>query len=242
MSKLNYLFIAFNSKTIEFEQLPMFRAAIAKKVQGCDNEVLFHHHLDKNKLLYQYPLIQYKIINQQTAILCLEKGVDSFQNFLNTKDWEIKLGNKKIILNVNHLFLKQYNIQVYNKIFTYHINNWAALNTDNYHQFLNEDALINRIHHLEKILIAHILSFAKGVNITIEKPIKLYFSKHLKTRILPFKDIKLTVFDVEFKSNIFLPDYIGLGKASAYGFGVIKRIRQQQTIKAKNEQQEYERV
>lgn len=31
-------------------------------------------------------------------------------------------------------------------------------------------------------------------------------------------------FDIRFKSNVSLPDYIGLGKGVSIGFGMIKRL------------------
>jgi CRISPR/Cas system endoribonuclease Cas6 (RAMP superfamily) len=41
---------------------------------------------------------------------------------------------------------------------------------------------------------------------------------------LPFKGRKVLTFCVNFKTNVSLPDYVGLGKGSSVGFGVVKLI------------------
>ncbi len=60
----------------------------------------------------------------------------------------------------------------------------------------------------------------------------IYFNNKIKVTILQvdepkvykFKNIKMMGFDIRFKSNVSLPDYIGLGKGVSIGFGMIKRL------------------
>ncbi|MFW5721489.1 MAG: CRISPR-associated endonuclease Cas6 [Bacteroidota bacterium] len=41
-------------------------------------------------------------------------------------------------------------------------------------------------------------------------------------KVITYKDVKHQTFDVSFKTNIFLPEYIGLGKGVSIGFGTVK--------------------
>lgn len=38
------------------------------------------------------------------------------------------------------------------------------------------------------------------------------------------KGVKLMAFDAEFKTNMSLPDYVGIGKNASIGFGVVTHI------------------
>ena len=76
---------------------------------------------------------------------------------------------------------------------------------------------------LQKILVSNMISFFKSighqekermmVNLQLEAP-----------QLAGFKDQKLWTFKGGFVSNVKLPDYIGLGKSVARGFGTIKLI------------------
>ena len=74
---------------------------------------------------------------------------------------------------------------------------------------------------LEQILKGNILSFAKGVGWNIENPIKLDILEVLDEKTTLFKKIKVIQFDIIFSCNVDLPNYIGLGKASSLGMGMV---------------------
>jgi hypothetical protein len=43
-------------------------------------------------------------------------------------------------------------------------------------------------------------------------------------KLLSFKGKEMPGFSLDFNSNVILPPYIGLGKGSSIGFGVVKKI------------------
>jgi len=47
----------------------------------------------------------------------------------------------------------------------------------------------------------------------------------LKEKPITFKGGRRQCFDIRFKTNVFLPEYIGLGKGTSKGFGVVRRDR-----------------
>ena len=47
----------------------------------------------------------------------------------------------------------------------------------------------------------------------------------LGTKTYRYKNVKLQGFDLVFKTNVSLPDYIGLGKSVSQGFGTICRTK-----------------
>jgi len=219
--KLRILTVVFTAQ-IEPYELPAFRGAIIDKV-GEEN-ILFHNHLEKG-FLYKYPTIQYKIINKQAALVCVDDGVDEIHKYFKHSDWSLWIGDKKIDIKVAKLFLNKFNLQVWNTKFYYSIRRWIALSQENYEKYKTIEAETERIEMLERILKGNILAFAKGVKWTVDKPIELKIINTPQTHLVKIKGTKLMSFDLQFTTNVFLPNYIGLGKHVSIGFGMVRQIK-----------------
>lgn len=219
MKKLRILQVIFEPE-IENFQIPALRGAIIEKA-GRDS-ILFHNHT-QDGFRYKYPLIQYKKIGRKAAVICIEEGVDEIHKFFENKDWTVNLYDQKVELKIAKLFVNQFTMNIWDKFFTYRIKNWIALNEKNLETYKNLEGLADKIQLLENILTANILSFAKGINWQIEqdKKIIIKITNILYEGSTKFKNILRPVFDVEFKTNVFLPQHIGLGKAASHGFGVV---------------------
>ncbi len=220
MKKIRVLYIEFDNELKAYE-IPAFRSAIIKKA-GKDH-ILFHNHL-KDNFRYAYPLIQYKVANNHPVILCIEEGIEEIHHFFNNKQWKIAINGKKHELKIKRLNVNQFVMQVWDKNFNYEIRNWLALNQKTYNVFKKiEDEEEQKI-FLEKILTGNILSFAKGINWTIDKPIKLDIKKIKETKLIKIKNTKFETYTLTFTTNVFLPNYTGLGKNVSKGFGIVKQI------------------
>ncbi|MEA3451811.1 MAG: CRISPR-associated endonuclease Cas6 [Bacteroidota bacterium] len=226
MNKLRILQVIFNPE-IELFQIPAFRGAVIDKAGR--ESILFHNHT-KDGFRYKYPLIQYKRINKKAAIICIEEGVDEIHKFFENPNWQVKLYEQEVELKVDKLFVNQFNMNVWDKLFPYRIFNWVALNEKNQKAYEEMDSLADKIHLLERIMTANILSFAKGINWHIEadKKIEIKISKILYEGTTKYKKIHRPVFDVEFKTNVFIPNFIGLGKAASHGYGIVHSMKKKQ--------------
>jgi len=219
MKKIRILIISFDTEIKSFE-IPAFRGAIIEKV-GKEN-ILFHNHLNDKFFLYKYPLIQYKQFGKRPCIVCIEQGVDEIHKYFENKSWDIIISGRKIEMKLAQLSLNQFNLQVWNKMFEYSIWNWIALNQINYKKYLLIDNNKDQVRFLESILKANILSFAKGIEWTIEKQFDLEIYNIVKQNKVRLKEQALIGFDVCFKTNVFLPNNIGLGKSVSLGYGIVK--------------------
>lgn len=222
MKRIRYLKIEFDGQLKSFE-IPAFRGAVVKKT-GLENE-LFHNHKGQEGYHYRYPLIQYKTLWKHPSLLCLNQGVDEVHKFFENRDWSIELSGKKLDLKVNRLDLNRFNLQVWNKTFNYSLRNWIGLNQKNHDQYLKIESLEERIRFLEKKLVGNILAFAKGIDWHVDKQINLKITELNDIRPARVKDQKLIGFNLLFKTNVFLPNFIGLGKRVSHGYGVVKQIK-----------------
>jgi hypothetical protein len=221
--KIKFLKIIFEGE-IEPYEVEAFRGAVIEKAGKA--HINFHNHLGDN-FLYGYPTIQYKRVQKSPAIVSLDYGVDDIPHLFNNKDMEIKIGDRPLLLKVRDLQLKSYNMQVWESTFQYRIRSWLALNQDNhklYHQIAEER---DRVKMLERTLTGNILSMAKGIKWFVEKPVLIEILEIIGSREITYKKTKLLSFDLRFRSNIFLPNYIGLGKGAAHGLGIVTGISSQ---------------
>ena len=229
MKRLRTLLITFNND-IGPAPITAFRGAVIEKV-GREN-LLFHNHLGDDAFLYKYPLIQYKKIGRQPGIFCLDAGVEEIHKLFEHRSWTIQLNGNSLDLKVDRLDMKTTNLNVWEKTFHYSIWNWQALNEENWRQYQALDSMMEKIAMLEKILTGNILSFAKGIDWHIEQPVKVVIKDLKLERDSRMKDIKVRTFEVDFRTNVYLPDFLGLGKGVSKGFGTVRHNRKKETEQA----------
>ena len=215
------LLISFKNDIAPFE-VHLLRGALLNLL-GNDADVLFHNHVEDG-FRYAYPLIQYKRIKQKAAIVCVNEGVEVVGNLLAKGLKEICLGDKIVELELQHISPRKTTIQVWDSTFKYRINRWLPLNKDNYEKYKTLETVSEKTEMLEKIIVANLLSFLKGVNIRVDKQISCTLLNLSEPYLIRNKGIDLMAFDVEFRTNLSLPEYVGIGKSASIGFGVVTRI------------------
>lgn len=224
MHKLRTLLVVFETPILK-SMISSFRGAIISRV-GLDNKI-FHNH-DNDKLIYNYPFIQYKVAHKKAALFCIGPGVDEIHEFFGLRNWDIQLQDKKVELKIDKLELNNVTLNVWDKNFHYTIYDWLALNAENYKKYQSISGLADKIQFLEKLLTGNILSFGKGVGWHIEKPVKVKIEKIKGEKMIRYKGVPLMAFDVAFAANVFLPNYLGLGKSASHGFGVVRMINKKE--------------
>jgi hypothetical protein len=222
--KIRILSIIFDTELKPYE-VPALRGAIVEKV-GKEN-LVFHNHLNDHAFLYRYPLIQYKQISGKPAIICIEFGVDEIHKFFEKRDWSIQIGGRWLDMKIYRLQMNQFTMQVWENFFNYNIRNWIALSQENYLKYTQFENDKEQKDFLERTLIGNIISFAKGIEWDVDKQIQLKITLPINTRTVTLKEKKLLGFNLDFKTNVFLPNNIGLGKSVSLGFGNIKQIRKE---------------
>lgn len=225
LKKIRYLRIQFDAEIAAYE-VPAFRGAVIAKAGP--EHILFHNHLNEREYLYGYPVIQYKRIGRNPALVCVDYGVDEVHHLFANQDLEVRVGERPVTLTVRNLQMDQYTLQVWQKTFDYRLYNWLALNQDNYRAYQDLPDELSRIAYLENILKANILSFAKGMKWNVDRTIQLRIDEIMRSKLVPYKKQRLQAFDIRFRTNVFLPDYLGLGKGVSMGYGTVTRVRENQ--------------
>lgn len=207
--------------TIAYHEIPLFRGAVIAAMGGEAN-LLYHNHQSEN-YRYSYPLIQYKRIHGQAAMVCLNEGADAIGQFLAQGVSELRLGERTVSLMPESVRPSRLVMQTWQGEFHYTLRRWLPLNSDNYKRYCETEGLTERVRLLEGILKANILSMAKGLGVTVEHEIDATITSLSDPYLLKNKGVRLMAFDLEFRSNFSLPDFAGLGKNASIGYGVVTR-------------------
>ena len=218
--KIRTFLIKFTAE-IRQSEIPLFRGAINAILEE-NHSILFHNHTDDG-FRYSYPLIQYKRIGGKAAIMCVGEGTEVIGEFFSRQEFIMHLGDRSLTLEIERIDAKYTLMQIWDTEFHYILRKWLPLSSDNYRNYRSLEGISEQIQFLQNILVGNILSFCKGLGITIDHESKCVITNILGTRSYIYKGVKMMGFDVEFSTNVSLPDYLGLGKGVSLGFGTVVR-------------------
>jgi hypothetical protein len=226
MKTLRLLTVSFDTEIQPYET-PAFRGAVIEKV-GIQNE-WYHNHNNApgaaSAYHYRYPLVQYKQDKGRPMLVFIDKGVDEAQHFFAQATWDLNFAGKDHRMSISKMHVKPYDVGVYDRDFVYNLRHWIALNERNYQQFQDTESLKERVELLNRILSANIIAFVKGIDCRLAQRFDCHIIEIGETRPLRYEGTKIMTFEVRFKTNVLLPPYIGLGKGTSQGFGVVKPYR-----------------
>jgi hypothetical protein len=182
---------------------------------------LLHQHV-ADKLIYKYPLIQYKMLEGSPLVLGIEEGAEVLKQIYDKFD-EIRIGESKYSIMERGIALKLEEFGCTQEIISYRfVTPWLGLSQDNHQRYINLDREDRRV-LLRRILVGNLLSASKGLDYTALEHIRLEIgSTH--ERMCNLKGVNVIGFDCEFMANFSIPDYMGLGKSVSRGFGAVKGI------------------
>lgn len=216
--ELEYILLKYDDVKMDRRDTPKLRGYFANKY----NEYIELHNHKDDKFVYKYPIVQYKIIDNIPILLGLKKeGIDIVK--------EVFFTNNQLRINAKEYDIYEKNINMYKReygstkdVYKYEfLTPWIGLNQKNNKEYRQAN-IIDKELILNRVLVGNILSCSKYLGYTVEEEIKVKSS--LKKMIVQFKGVKMIGFTGIFYTNFMIPDYLGLGKSVARGFGTIKRI------------------
>lgn len=203
------------------DELPRFRGAV---IRHADMHPLFHNHVDSG-YAYRYPLIQYKYFDGHPAILGIEEGASVLKElFYAGQCMKCRIGRRDVLLKVASRGEWQEEAGLSDGLYSYAIEDWLPLNARNFHEYQEAEGMIDRISLLQRVLVGNILSFAKGMGLFFTREVKCLIQQISTDNTLSYKGIDLLGFSVSFKTNVRLPQWVGLGKSASQNHGTIIHI------------------
>ena len=210
------------SEPLKLDEVPYFRGAVVSIV-GIDN-IAYHNHIGDDKFQYSYPLIQYQIHDAKAGFTSIQAGTEEVHHFFTNNIDNVRIGKRECRLLVENVQINRFQVQVTKQPKAYRIDNWLPLNEVNYVKYIALPNDQEKLSFLQRVLVGNILSFAKGIEWTVEGQIEVTIPNLPRAKAVKRKSSQLLAFDIEFMTNVELPLGIGLGKSVSVGFGVLSKI------------------
>jgi hypothetical protein len=183
---------------------------------------LLHQHM-ADKLIYRYPLIQYKMLQGKPLVLGIDEGAEVLKEIYDKFD-EITIGESKYAIMERGVTLKSEEFGCAQEILSYRFATpWLALSQDNYPKYLKA-SWEEKKDLLRRILVGNLLSASKGLGYVATEQIRLEPGR-MRDEICMLKGMRVTGIRGEFTTNFAIPDYLGLGKSVSRGFGAVARLK-----------------
>jgi hypothetical protein len=187
------------------------------------NEYALLHQHTADKLIYKYPLIQYKMLQGKPLVLGINEGAEVLKEIYDKFD-EITIGESKYTIMERGVTLRSEEFGCTQEILNYSFATpWLALSQENYPKYI-EASWDERRDLLRRILVGNILSASKGLRYVAAEQIRLELGR-MHDEICMLKGMKVTGIRGEFTTNFAIPDYLGLGKSVSRGFGAVTRLK-----------------
>lgn len=211
--------VQFPNNPMNYFDIPKLRGFFATRYPKC---ILIHNHLSDGRFKYGYPSIQFKVIERIPTLIGLSEGFHIL---------------KEVFQNVNELIIEGENKRVWEKtiqvrmdefgqtdaFYDYRfISPWMALKEENFATFKTLDK-VEKQQFLRHLLRENLKTVSKGFHYNIPEINDVKVEGYFKPCPMNFKSVRMTCFNGEFTMNFLLPDYLGIGKQVARGFGTVQR-------------------
>ncbi|WP_367389028.1 CRISPR-associated endonuclease Cas6 [Lewinella sp. LCG006] len=211
---------------LKFRDISRWRGAWCEMV-GWDVD-FFHNHRDGDgKVLYRYPLIQYRCDNDCASFVALQDAVPAVQSTVASSIWNIQWKEHTTPLSMTNFQVNTHELKRDTEFHTYRIYNYLPFNSENLKQWQSTPLLIDKTALLTRLIPGHLISFAKGIQWRIPGHFDVEITNLTSQHPVVLHEVLRPAFDLEFRTQLFLPSGIGIGKGVSHGFGVLERQKTQ---------------
>ncbi|MBN8679682.1 MAG: hypothetical protein J0M29_15745 [Chitinophagales bacterium] len=216
--------------TITFPEILLPQRAAAQ-LRGYFGQVfrehspLLHNHYEDGRTRYAYPLVQYKVVQGMPMLLGLMDGAKLLAElFFQMKS--LNIAGREYPVMERDIAFKNTPVGWQEELTDYRFSTlWMPLNQQNYAEYQQKGPEERRA-MLGRILRGNLLSFFKGIDLFLPPDHRILVTmRPQEEKRTGFKDNLMTAISGEFTSNVQLPDWIGLGKSVARGYGVIEHLK-----------------
>jgi len=206
----------FNNIKLKHSQIHKFRGFVGNLFK--EHNLIHNHDQITGKSIYRYPLIQFKIIDNNPSIVAITDSAINVFSEIFMKLNEIDIEGVRIPVYEKDLKVEEALFGDSEKKLKYEFASpWVALNQENYKKYQSTENHQKREEILQRSLAGNILSMSKYLDYTVKN--RLEIDLKLKPATINLKGKSMIGFMGMFDVNFLIPDYMGIGKSVSRGFG-----------------------
>lgn len=211
---IKFIEVQFEGAKISQNEIHKFRGYMAQ--QNPDNEYMHNHVVGSDKVIYRYPMVQYKRKNGSPFLLAYGEAIPSvYAAVMDTE--EIQIESRTEAVSEVNIRLCQKKIGDSSSTVSYKfISPWVCLKEENYEKYMSLPGE-EKEGFLKGMLIGNILSLCSGFDVQIEN--QLTVDMDVKEISTLYKGVQMVAFIGGFSVNCNLPTMCGLGKGVSRGMG-----------------------
>lgn len=182
----------------------------------CDT--LLHNH-EGDSLRYSYPLVQYKCMGGNGAVLVLSHGGADVPDLVIPPDGEVNVGRRRAMMTLAGVYRAETAVGLVPAPVKYRVEDYLPFNQENYERYEALGGLVARVSLIEECLTGNVLSLCKGLGVWLDGRVACSVTDCRPLKAVLFKGVPMMRFKVEASINVALPPLAGLGRGVSHGFG-----------------------
>jgi hypothetical protein len=181
-------------------------------------EELLHNHRPDGSLIYDYPRVQFKVIDRAAHLIGLGEGGALVERLWHSVE-QTRLGREVLPVLEATLVRRREPFGECAESAEYRfVNPWLGLNQENHRRYDAARTDLERQAILDRVLVGNCLSMAKAFGHWVNGRLTAD-ARRLRPRTCQFKDQPMIGFE---GPNFQLPSGIGIGKSVSRGFGTVE--------------------
>jgi hypothetical protein len=204
-------------RPVRSHEAPFLREVFGREFE---ERVLQHNRGPDGEQVFEYPRVQFKVHESTATLLGVMEGSELLKKLWEDFD-EGQLDSSQLGVVSSSFETREERLDSTPEPLKYRIlTPWLALNEKNFRAYTGSRNQKFRRDELSRILVGNCMGMAKSLGV--------HFSEHVTADCGKLVSIKTTVggkgmigFVGRFQINLRIPEYLGLGKSVARGFGMI---------------------
>lgn len=177
---------------------------------------------DASGFIHRYPVLQCKQVKSNLIVTGICQGADCLCQFTGDQTM-LGAGESRCRITARDPAIRSELFGITDTPGTYEfLTPWLALNQQNAKKFYDLKGKPQRDAFMQKLLTAQLNTLAKSLDYNITVPITCEAKVRFKRERIDRENVM--VFLGKFRTNLSIPDYLGIGRSVSQGYGTIKRI------------------
>jgi hypothetical protein len=178
--------------------------------------------------IHRYPVLQCKRVKGDLIVTGISQGAGCLCK-LTRDETELGAGEISCRITARDPAIRAEPFGVTDAMSTYKfLTPWLALNQQNANKFYDLNGKFPRDAFMQKLLTAQLNTLAKSLDYEITVPITCKAKVRFERERIDRENVM--VFLGKFRTNLTIPDFLGIGQSVSQGYGTIKRITEDPDI------------